>query len=274
MSGEATLRSSARSPQPGERRVNQELARQGRVTESPPALSIVIPAYNEACRLPLTLATVFRYCEERHLNYECIVVDDGSTDKTTSVAEDFRRRGYPVEVLRNGTNRGKGYAVRVGALAARGRFVLLTDADLSTPIEDLPALLRWARAGVPVVIGSRKRPGARVLRHQPRLREWMGQVFSFLARMTLVWEVTDFTCGFKLFRGDWVGPLFSRLRLDDWTYDAELLFVARRMGSPIKEVPVTWVNDPDSRVRPLRAAARSLLGLVKIRLNSLLGRYE
>ena len=170
--------------------------------------------------------------------------------------------------------RDRGYAARTGALAARGRFVLLTDADLSTPVQEVTRLLGWARAGVPVVIGSRKIPGARVLRHQPPWREWMGKVFSLLARMMLVPEVNDFTCGFKLFRGAWVGPLFSRLRRDDWSYDAELLFVARRLGARIKEVPVTWLDDPDSRVRPLRAALGSLLGLLAIRLGALLGRYD
>ncbi len=242
--------------------------------ESAPTLSIVIPTYNEERRLPPTLATVARFCEQRRLDYELIVVDDGSTDATGEVARRFARQGHPVEVLRNGTNHGKGYAVRLGVLAARGRFVLLTDADLSTPIEEVATLLRWARAGVPVVIGSRKMPGARVLRHQPVWREWMGKVFSLLARMILVPEVSDFTCGFKLFRGEWVTPLFSRLRRNDWTYDAELLYVARRLGSRIKETPVTWSDDPDTRVRPLRAAVGSLWGLLAIRLNGLLGRYE
>lgn len=239
-----------------------------------PTLSIVIPAYNEEHRLPRALEAVVEFCERHRLHYQVIVVDDGSTDDTSAVAERFVRRGYPVEVLRNGANRGKGYAARTGALAARGRFVLLTDADLSTPVQEVTRLLGWARAGVPVVIGSRKVPGARVLRHQPPWREWMGKVFSLLARMFLVPQVHDFTCGFKLFRGEWVEPLFSRLRRDDWTYDAELLYVARRLEAPIKEVPVTWTDDPDSRVRPLRAAVGSLWGLVAIRLNALLGRYE
>jgi len=244
------------------------------VPETAPTLSVVIPAYNEAHRLAKTLAAVVRFCEDRHLDYELIVVDDGSTDGTADVARGFLRRGHPVEVLHNGANRGKGYAVRLGGLAARGRFVLLTDADLSTPIEEVAALLRWARAGVPVVIGSRKVPGARVLVHQPPWREWMGKVFSLLARMVLVSEVNDFTCGFKLVRGEWVAPLFSRLRRDDWTYDAELLYIARRLSCEIREEPVTWVNDPDSRVRPVRAAMSSLWSLAAIRLNGLLGRYE
>jgi dolichyl-phosphate beta-glucosyltransferase len=244
------------------------------VAEASPTLSIVIPAYNEEHRLPRALEAAVRFCEGRHVSYELIVVDDGSTDGTREVAEGFVREGYPVAVLRNGANRGKGYAVRVGGLAARGRFVLLADADLSTPIEEIYRLLPWAQAGTPVVIGSRKVPGAHILRHQPAWREWMGSVFSLLARKLLVPEVADFTCGFKLLRRDRVGPLFRRLRRDDWTYDAELLYVARRLGLAIKEVPITWENDPDSRVRPLRAAARSLCGLLAIRLNGLLGRYN
>jgi dolichyl-phosphate beta-glucosyltransferase len=244
------------------------------VPETSPTLSIVIPAYNEEHRLPETLRAAVRFCEGRRVNYEVIVVDDGSTDGTREAAEAFLREGYPVEVLRNGANRGKGYAVRVGSLAARGRFVLLADADLSTPIEEISRLLPWAQRGTPVVIGSRKIPGAHILRHQPAWREWMGKVFSLLARKLLVPEVADFTCGFKLFHGEWVGPLFRRLRRDDWTYDAELLYVARRLGLAIKEVPITWADDPDSRVRPLRAAARSLCGLLAIRLNGLFGRYD
>jgi len=242
--------------------------------ETAPTLSIVIPAYNEADRLKPTLQRVLDYCEDHRLNYEIIVVDDGSTDGTASVAERFIREGYPVDLLANGSNRGKGFAVRLGMLAARGRFVLMTDADLSTPITELPRLLGRARRGAPVVIGSRKMPGARVLRHQPAGREWMGNVFSALARLLLVPEVTDFTCGFKLFRGEWVAPIFSRLRQNGWAYDAELLFIAHKLGSDIAEVPVTWSDDPDSRVHVPRAAVASFLSLVAIRLNDLMGRYR
>jgi dolichyl-phosphate beta-glucosyltransferase len=244
------------------------------MSEAAPVLSVVIPAYNEESRLKPSLQCVVDYCELHHFCYEVIVVDDGSDDATASIAERFTREGYPVELLANASNQGKGSAVRLGMLAARGRFVLMTDADLSTPISELPRLLDPARRGAPVVVGSRKMRGARILQHQPPAREWMGKVFSSLARTLILTDVSDFTCGFKLFRGEWVAPIFGRLRQPGWAYDAELLYIAHKLGSEIIEVPVTWLDNSDTRVRVGRAAVSSLYGLFAIRFNDLLGRYN
>ena len=239
---------------------------------SGPKLSIVIPAYNEERRLPPTLEVVVAWIRRQPFACEVVIVDDGSKDATADAA---RRAldGVDHRVLAHGTNRGKGAGIKTGMTAARGEYVLMTDADLSTPIEEVERFLALHDTGVPVVIGTRKAPGANVLRRQNALRERMGRVYTLLSNALICPGVSDFTCGFKCFRADACRDVFGRLREDGWAYDTEVLYLARRLGYEVRELPVRWTNDPSTRVRILRDAAGSFAGLVRIRTRVLLGRY-
>jgi dolichyl-phosphate beta-glucosyltransferase len=237
----------------------------------PPALSVVIPAFNEAERLPQTLERVSRYLEKEGWPYEVVVVDDGSTDATTARAEE--RGGAWLKMLRHPVNRGKGYAVRRGMLAAQGERRLMTDADLSTPIEELPRLLARMDAGDDVVIASRALPLSRVEVHQPFYRESLGRFFNLLVRLLVVRGLSDTQCGFKLFTAAAAKECFSAALLDGFCFDVETLFIARRRGLKVSEVPVIWRNDRASRVGLYRGAL-AFLDLLRIRGHGLRGRYD
>jgi dolichyl-phosphate beta-glucosyltransferase len=238
-----------------------------------PHLSVVVPAYHEIHRLPASLDVMLAWLAGQPYASELVVVDDGSTDGTADLA---RRRlaGFPHQVLVHGANRGKGAAVRTGMLAARGAFVLFTDADLSTPIDEAERFLALHAEGAPVVIGTRKAPGAQVLRRQSVVRERMGRVYTWLSSVLVCPGVTDFTCGFKSFRADAARRVFSRLLEPGWAYDTELLFLVRRLGYPVREVPVRWTNDESTRVRLLRDTVGSLAGLARIRWRAASGAYR
>lgn len=229
-------------------------------------LSIVIPAYNEAARLGPTLDTIGRYVSARRLAIEAIVVDDGSRDDTASIVRRFAA-GHPwVRLISNASNLGKGASVRRGILEAGGDFVLFMDADLSVPIDEVDRCLELLeRDGHPIVIGSRKVPGARILIRQPILREVMGHGFTWLARLMVVYKIVDFTCGFKAFRADVARVLFSIQERPDWAFDVEVLRLAKVLDIPVHQCPVRWEHRKGSRVRFPRDIWRSLVALVEIR---------
>jgi dolichyl-phosphate beta-glucosyltransferase len=239
---------------------------------SGPKLSIVIPAYNEARRLPPTLETVTAWIRRQPFACEVVIVDDGSSDGTADAAR-HALVGVDHRVLAHAVNQGKGAGLRTGMTAARGEYVLMTDADLSTPIDEADRFLELHATGVPVVIGTRKAPGANVIRRQAALRERMGRVYTLLSNLLICPGVSDFTCGFKSFRADACREVFGRLREEGWAYDTEVLYLARRLGFEVRELPVRWTNDPSTRVRLLRDAAGSFAGLVRIRSRVLFGRY-
>lgn len=234
------------------------------------ALSIIVPALDEEVRLPATLRRILDWADGQRRRVEIVVVDDGSADRTAEVA--VERGDSRVRLLRLPANRGKGAALRAGVAASRGAFVLVTDADLSTPIEEAAALLAALEAGADVAIGSRKMPGATIVVHQPWLRERLGKVFTWLARQ-LIADVSDVTCGFKAFRGAAARDIFSRVRVYDWSFDAEVLLLATRLGYRLREVPVRWADCAGTKVRLGRDVLRSLEGLARIRLNAARGRY-
>ncbi len=236
---------------------------------SAPSLSVIIPAFNEAGRLPATLARVRDYLAARGSSHEILVVDDGSTDGTERAA---RAQGEDVRVLRHAPNRGKGYAVRRGMLAATRVLRLMTDADLSTPIEELAKLEREIEQGFDVAIASRAVAGARIEVHQPAYREAMGRLFNVLVQALLLPGLADTQCGFKLFTAEAAQTAFGAARLDGFSFDVEALYVARRRGLRIAEVPVVWRNDAATRVG-IGGGGAAFVDLVRIRLSALRGDY-
>ena len=230
-------------------------------------LSIVIPAYNEEARLGPSLRRVVDYLAGRRLPGEILVVDDGSSDRTAAVAAGFAGQG--VRLLRHERNLGKGAAVRTGVLASAGKSVLLCDADLSTPVEELEKLEPHL-AGADLVLGSRAvQRGARVAQRQPRYRELMGKTFNLIIRTLGVRGIYDTQCGFKLLRGDVARELFAGMTLAGFAYDVELVMAARRAGYRLAEVGVYWSNSPASTVDPVRSSLAMLRDVVKLRLRGL-----
>jgi dolichyl-phosphate beta-glucosyltransferase len=232
-------------------------------------ISVIIPAYNEAARLGSTLEKAVEYLAGRGTSYEVLVVDDGSRDRTAEVAAGFAGRG--VRVIRHERNRGKGAAVRTGILASRGGEVLLSDADASTPIEELAKLERRLPEA-PVVLGSRAVAGADVRVHQPFYRELMGKTFNRIIRLAGVRGVDDTQCGFKLLAGDVARELGAELTIAGFAYDVELVWLARRHGHAVAEVGVIWVNSPDSRVDPVRSSLAMLRDVIRMRFRHSGGR--
>ncbi len=230
-----------------------------------PELSVVIPAYNEAERIGASLRRMRDHLEQHHPQHEVLVVDDGSSDDTAGLVDRLAVDWPRLRLLRLETNRGKGRATRTGVLAAAGDWVLCSDADLSTPIEELEGLLAAGRAR-PVVIGSRSLPGARIERPQPLYRRIMGRAFNRLARLAAGGAYADTQCGFKLFRRDAARAIFSRVTVDGFAFDVEVLYLARRLGYAVGEVPVVWNNDSDTKVDALRDPARMFADLIAMRL--------
>jgi dolichyl-phosphate beta-glucosyltransferase len=232
---------------------------------SPVFLSLVIPAYNEEKRLGPSLERIRTYLAAKPFASEVIVVDDGSTDRTSEVARETLEGRLAVRVIRLETNQGKGHAVRTGVLASAGEIVLFSDADLSTPIEELDKFLPRLNEGFDVVIGSRAIPGCDIRVRQARSREAMGRFFNRLVRLFVMRGCRDTQCGFKLFRRQAALDLFSRLETQGFSFDVEVLLLARKLGYRLVEVPVVWCDSPPSRVRIIRSSWQMLKELWRIR---------
>jgi dolichyl-phosphate beta-glucosyltransferase len=256
---------------------------QAREAGSTPYLSIVVPAYNEAARLPETLRAITAYLVGKPFSSEIIVVDDGSTDETAAIATVAIAAATCGRVLRE-PHRGKGASVRAGMLAATGERVLFTDADLAVPIEEADRLLAALDAGPGVVIGSREGEGAS-REGEPAFRHVMGRVFNRLVRLIAVPGIDDTQCGFKLFRADAVAAIIPRLRLYGADapvvrgarvtgFDVEVLVIARRQGFRIREEPVRWRYGVQSKVRPIADTFWNLRDVLRVRLNDMRGYYR
>ncbi|RDG30383.1 dolichyl-phosphate beta-glucosyltransferase, partial [Streptomyces corynorhini] len=246
------------------------MGKSGRTGDLDLGLTVVVPAYNEEHRLRPTLDAVvahLRADQDRWGRWELIVVDDGSTDRTAAIAAEAAAAEPRIRVLAGHGNHGKGHALRQGVLASRGRRVLLTDADLATPIAELDRLdaQLTADGGDGAAIGSRAHPDARIEVRQLALREWLGRLGNRLIQRVAVDGINDTQCGFKLFEGDRARAAFADSRLDGWGIDVEILRFFRRSGRPVTEVPVRWSHQPGSKVRPLDYG-RVLLELVRLRL--------
>ncbi|RZK41432.1 MAG: glycosyltransferase family 2 protein [Hymenobacter sp.] len=217
-----------------------------------PVLSFLIPAYNESARLGATLGQVLAYLHEQPYASEVLVIDDGSTDNTVAVAEEYfatHQGQVATRVLSYAPNRGKGYAVRQGLLAARGAVAIFSDADLSTPVEEVPAVLEPIMNGAyDVVFGSRALDNSLIGQHQPWLREQSGRFFNRVVRLLTGLPYADTQCGFKAFRLDVCRPVVEGARLDRFGFDVELLFIAHRAGLRLREQPVRWNDAAGSKV--------------------------
>jgi dolichyl-phosphate beta-glucosyltransferase len=235
------------------------------ISETSVFLSIVIPAFNEEDRLGETLRSILAYLESRPESSEIIVVGDGCTDRTCDVAAEVLADRPGDRILRRAENRGKGYSVREGVLAARGGLILFSDADLSTPIAEFEKLHARILSGDDIVIGSRALPESDIRRRQNRFRELMGKTFNFSVRLFVLRGLRDTQCGFKLFRREAALDIFSRLRIDGFGFDVEALYVARRLGFKIGQVPVIWINSPKSKVRIVRSSAGMIGDLLRIK---------
>lgn len=233
--------------------------------EPVPDLSVVIPAFNEADRLADTVQRVRDHLSARGDRFEIVVVDDGSRDGTLDVMRSIAESAPDVRVVPLDRNRGKGRAVREGVAVTRGRRVLITDADLSTPIEELAKLERAIDAGADIATGSRFAAGARIEVAQPPHRVVMGRVFSVVVQLLLLRGMLDTQCGFKLLRGDVARRVFAGLRIDRFAYDVELLYQCRVQGARIAEVPVRWLHSGRSSVVPLRDSAEMLRDVLLLR---------
>lgn len=237
-------------------------------------ISIVIPAYNESQRIGQTLDRVLQCVEQRGWNAEVLVVDDGSTDDTAALVQDYMTQHDCLFLVRNPGNRGKGYSVRNGLLQATGEIVLFTDADLSAPIEEAEQLFSAIHNGADVAIGSRWLDRCRQTTHQPLYRRFFGRCFNGVTRAIMGLPFADTQCGFKAFRREAAQVIFRLQRIERWGFDPEILFIARRLRLRVKEVAVTWGHDERSKISYLRDGGKMLQEMARIRGNSLMGRYD
>ena len=238
----------------------------------PLELSVVVPAYNEEARLPRSLERISEYLRRAHPSSEVIVVDDGSSDRTAEVVREWQAQMPELRLLSNGANRGKGYSVRAGMLAAGGEVSLFTDADLSAPIEEAEKLLDALRSA-DIAIGSRALDRRLIQVHQSRARELAGIFFNKMMRLATGLAFEDTQCGFKAFRTARTRIIFQQQKIEDFGFDPEILFLAKRHGLRIAEIPVVWAHDPRTKVHMVRDSLQMFGDLWQIRWNAILGRY-
>jgi dolichyl-phosphate beta-glucosyltransferase len=239
-----------------------------------PTYSIVIPAYNESARLAASLEKVLAYVHAQGWDAEVIVVNDGSRDNTAEIIREFAAKDPIVKLLDNPGNRGKGYSVRSGMLHAQGQVLLFSDADLSAPIEEAPKLLQALEAGADIAIGSRWLRAETQTQRQPLHRQLFGRVFNLLLRMSLGLQFADTQCGFKAFKRAAAEAIFPLQKIERWGFDPEILFLARKFGFRVDEVPVRWGHVGGTRINPLVDGARMFQEMLRVRWYDLTGKYD
>jgi dolichyl-phosphate beta-glucosyltransferase len=235
-------------------------------------LSIVIPAHNEETRLPRTLGQVFAYLEKQTYTCEVIVVENGSKDRTFEIASEFAQ-GHPALRVLHEQEPGKGNAVRRGMLEAIGEYRFICDADLSMPIEEIIKFLPPQLVDFDIAIGSREAPGA-VRYHEPSYRHWGGRLINYIIQLLILPGLNDTQCGFKCFRAPIAQKLFEQQTLPGWSFDIELLYLARRSGYRLVEVPIQWYYGAESKVNAVRDALRMIGDIFRIRSNAMHNRYD
>ncbi len=238
-----------------------------------PIYSIVIPAYNESARLGATLEKVLAYVHAQRWDAEVIVVNDGSSDNTAEIIKSFAAKDPIVQLVENPGNHGKGYSVRNGMLHAKGKIVLFSDADLSSPIEESSKLFAALTAGADIAIGSRWLRAETQTQRQPLHRQIFGRIFNLLLRMTLGLKFKDTQCGFKAFKQPTVQAIFPHQKIERWGFDPEVLFLARKAGFKVTEVPVRWGHSGGTRIHPIIDGSKMFLEMLRIRWYSMTGKY-
>jgi dolichyl-phosphate beta-glucosyltransferase len=237
--------------------------------------SIIIPAFNEEKRIAATLRIVHNYIQARKCSAEIIVVDDGSHDNTSEIVRTQKKAMNNLSLYTLAKNKGKGRAVKAGIEKAQGEYILFTDADNSTPIEELDKLYAALQENKSdIAIGSRYMPGSNLRVRQPYHRILIGRIGNLLIRLFLLENIKDTQCGFKLFKQAVAQDIFSRQKIKRWGFDMEVLAIAKMLNYKIAEVPVSWVNSGESRIRPIRDALQTFIELIGIKLNLLSGRYK
>ncbi|MBA2459149.1 MAG: glycosyltransferase family 2 protein [Gemmatimonadales bacterium] len=239
-----------------------------------PSLAVVIPAYNESQRIVPTIHGVVGCLRSWNRDFEVLVVDDGSHDETSTLVDRLRSELRELRLIRLAQNQGKGYAVRTGALNCRQELILMCDADLATPIEELARLERAVASGADMAIGSRELDASDVKVETRWYRRLMGRTFHAVVESLAVRGFKDTQCGFKLFKGPVAQDLFTRMRMDRFSFDVELLVMAQRRKYRVDEVPVNWAHQPGSRVNLVTDSLRMLVDLVRIRRNCVRGAYD
>ncbi len=236
-----------------------------------PLLSIIIPAYNEEHRLPRSLDKIVDFIAQQPETIEVLIVENGSRDRTTEIADAYAAR-YPfIRVLHSA--KGKGAAVRAGMMAGEGRYLFMCDSDLSMPIEEVRKFLPPLLDNYDVAIASREGPGAHRY-NEPQFRHLMGRVFNLIVRVIAIPGFQDTQCGFKSFRREVAREVFTDGTMDGWAFDVEALFIALRRGYKVVAVPINWYHDPDSRVNPIHDTWRMFRDVLKIRINGWKGLYD
>ncbi|MCX6809350.1 MAG: glycosyltransferase family 2 protein [Candidatus Berkelbacteria bacterium] len=234
-------------------------------------ISVIIPAFNEAKRLPKTLKKISDFFKRKNYSYEIVVVDDGSQDKTTDTIKSLNIPN--VRVVSYKANRGKGYAVNFGILKAKGKYILFADADNSTPFEQIEKLLEHIE-NYEVVIGSRYLTNSHIKLKQPLSRRVAARLGNLLIRAMVLPKIEDTQCGFKMFQRHAAHEIFSRQTIWRWGFDIEILYIAKKLGFKIKEVPIDWYNDEATRIQSPRVFLTTFSELLRIKLNSISGKYR
>jgi dolichyl-phosphate beta-glucosyltransferase len=235
-------------------------------SEHDPHLSIIIPAYNEATRLPQSLRRIMEIGGSFAFSFEVLVVVEKSTDGTLELAREIVAKQANFQIIDNGPKRGKGHAVRSGMVKAAGEYQFYMDADLSVPINQVITFLDYFRAhpGVDVLIGNRQHPSSNVIRKQSLLRRKMGQTFNRVLQIFSLLDIRDTQCGFKAFRKNAAREIFSRQKLDGFAFDVEILLLAKKLGFKITDLPVEWANSPESKVNILRDSIQMLSDAARV----------
>jgi dolichyl-phosphate beta-glucosyltransferase len=242
-----------------------------RVQKSEPLASVIIPAWNEERRMPASLERIVAFVQEQPYDVEVVVVDDGSQDATAAIVEGVAQEHSFVRLIRN-PHGGKGAAVKAGVTHARGQYLIISDTDLSVPIEELVKFLPPALERYDVAIASREIAGAQRI-DEPQYRHLMGRVYNSLVRLVAVSGIQDTQCGFKAFRREVAHEVFPRQTIEGWGFDVEVLFIAQRLGYHIVEVPVTWYYGRESKIRPIHDTLGMIRDLWQVRLNARRGLY-
>ena len=237
-----------------------------------PFLSIIIPAYNEDDRLPNTLEQIFTFLKTQNFSYEVLVVENGSSDHTFKIAKEFTKQFANLIVIHE-EKRGKGNAVQRGMLTAQGEYRFICDADLSMPINELPKFLPPQLNDFDIAIGSREAQGA-IRFNEPPYRHFGGRAINLLIRLLILPGLNDTQCGFKCFRAETTEALFRQQTLTGWSFDFEILYLARRKKLRIKEIPIHWYFDANSKVNAIRDALIMISDIFRIHINAIRGKYD